>query len=184
MIRMRDIALCIAAVILSGWPGVARAQGVPVVPQGTRVWVTTGDGREQEGTLASISSSELILVVGAATQSIPFASVRRLEARDSLVNGMRNGAIVGGAALGGFGVFVSHALCEIPDGCFPQDLAPILLLAGMGAGAGIAAGALVDHVIEGRRVLYSSPGPPVVIRFGPSLFPPAVGMHISVAWGR
>jgi hypothetical protein len=178
---MRSAVLTIAAFLVLSQP--ARAQEVPALDEGTRVWVRTADGRELEGSVVSMSPAEVVLRTGTTLQAIPIVTVRRIEIGDSLVNGIRNGAITGGAVLGGIAAFFSYALCEIPDGCFPQDLPPILLLTGMGAGAGIAAGALVDYLIEGRRTVYSS-GSPVVMRVAPTLAPRAAGVLLSIDWGR
>lgn len=162
----------------------AAAQDVPAVPEGTRVWVTTADGREQEGMIVSISPSTLVLRVGATAQSIPFADVRRMETRDSLVNGLRNGGIVGAAGLGVFTAYLSHALCEIPDGCFPEDLGPILVLAGIGAGIGVAAGGAIDYAIKGRRLVYSSSGSSLVLRVTPMIRGRGIGVRLSITWPR
>ena len=61
--------------------------------------------------------------------------------RDSLKNGALIGAIIGGAALGGFVTFLCNALQEPSD---PSCLPPSLLYTGIGAGIGAAAGAGID----------------------------------------
>jgi hypothetical protein len=162
----------------------AVAQGVEEVTPGTRVWVTTANRPEHEGVLVSISPSTLVLRVDATEQSIPFADVRRIEARDSIRNGLRNGGIIGAAALGGFGGYLSHAVCESPDGCFPQDLGPILVLTGIGAGIGIAAGGVIDHLIKGRRLVYASDGSLLDLNVAPMFRDRSLGVRLRLAWSR
>jgi hypothetical protein len=65
--------------------------------------------------------------------------------RDSLKNGAVIGAIAGAAALGGFGLFLCHALDDTggdPD-CFPEALYIAALGGGIGLGAGLAVDALL-----------------------------------------
>ena len=162
-------------------PVAANAQALTGVREGAHVWITTAEGVEYEGRIAAIASTGLRLDAASGRMAFDLADVRRIEARDGLGNGMRIGAIAGALALGGFAAFLSQALCEIPDGCFPHDLGPILVMAGIGAGAGLGAGALVDHVIKGRRTLYSSES--VAVRFTPSVSPSGFGGAVSVAWG-
>ena len=82
--------MAIRSMVLSASPS-AEAQEVPALQEGTRVWVTTVDGREEEGSVASMSPNHLVLQVDAASRAIALADVRRIEGRDSLVNGIRNG---------------------------------------------------------------------------------------------
>jgi len=180
--EMKAILLGAVIVTVLGASLPASAQGVPSLREGTRVWVTTADGREQEGTVASISPTQLVLSIDAAARSIALADVRRIEGRDSLKNGIRNGGIAGAAALGGFGLFLSFAMCEVPDGCLGNDLGPLARAAALGAGVGIASGALIDNAIKGRRLLYSSPSSPVVLQVMPRLTARSVGVGVSLTW--
>jgi hypothetical protein len=69
------------------------------------------------------------------------------SSRDSLKNGAFIGAIVGAAALSGFGLFLCHALDDTggqPD-CFPEVLWIGALGAGIGAGAGVGVDALLTR---------------------------------------
>src|SRR5687768_2454993 len=177
---MRAAALlCLIVIVLSAS---AEAQEMPALKEGTRVWVTTADGGEQEGSVASMSPTQLVLRIDAATRLIPLADVRRIEGRDPLGNGIRNGAIAGAAALGGFGLFLSQALCESSDGCLRNDLVPLIRIAGLGAGIGIASGALIDYAIKGRRLLYSSSNSSIVLRVMPHLTAHSVGAGVSFTW--
>ena len=170
----------VAALSMAASP--AGAQGMPLLKEGKGVWVTLTDGSEQHGSVAAVSSSELVLRIDGAQRSIALAEIRRIEGRDGLGNGLRNGGVVGALSLGGFGVLASYGLCDIPDGCLPQDLLPIALMAGLGAGAGMGAGALIDWAIKGRQLLYASSRTPVVLNVIPTLSAHAFGATASITW--
>jgi hypothetical protein len=180
---MRAALACVVMIVLSGASSL-EAQGAPALREGTRVWVTTADGREQEGSVASMSPDTLVLRIEAASRSIPLQDVRRIEGRDPLWNGMRNGGIAGALALGGFGLYLSTALCEVPDGCLRNDIGPLLKIAGLGAGIGIASGALIDYAIKGRRLLYSAPASSTAFHVLPHMTAHSVGASVSVTWRR
>jgi hypothetical protein len=162
----------------------AAAQELPALKEGTPVWVTTADGREQEGSVQSMSPTQLVLRIDAANRSISLADVRRIEGRDPLGNGIRNGGIAGAAAFAGFGLFLSQALCEVSEGCLRNDLVPIIKIAGLGAGIGVAAGALIDYAIKGRRLLYASSSSPIVLQAMPRLTARSFGARVTLTWGR
>ena len=171
-----------AIAILASVASPARAQDVPALNGGTGVWVTTNDGDEQHGTVVAVSPTELVLRIDGVVRSIAIQDVRRIEGRDGLGNGVRNGGLVGAAILGGFGVFLSYALCDIPDGCLPHDFGPIAVLAGLGAGTGMAAGAIIDAAIGGRRLLYASSGASFVLKVTPTLSAHTFGARADITW--
>ena len=152
--------------------------------EGTDVWVTTFDGSEQHGTVATVSSSELMLRIAGLTRSIALNDVRRIEGRDGLGNGVRNGGVVGALALGGFGMFLSYSVCDIPDRgwCLSHDLLPIALLAGIGAGAGMGVGAVIDWAIKGRRLVYASSRTSFVLQVTPTLSAHALSANAAISW--
>jgi hypothetical protein len=132
------------------------AQVLPPLRPGSVIWVTTTDGRAQRGVVESGSPSRLGLRVDGLSRAFAADDVQRIEMRDQLTNGARNGAIAGAAAMAGLGFYISYALCEIPDGCLPQDLWPIARISTIGAGIGVFGGLLVDYLIPGRRVVYDA----------------------------
>jgi len=160
----------------------ARAQDVPALDAGTGVWVTTNDGDEQHGTVVTVSRIELVLRLDGLVRSIAIRDVRRIEGRDALGNGVRNGGVAGAAIAGGVGVLLSYAFCDIPDGCLSHDVGRIAVLAGLGAGAGMGAGALIDLAIKGRRLLYASSGTSVVVDVTPTFGAHAFGARAVIAW--
>lgn len=70
------------------------------------------------------------------------------RSRDSLKNGAIIGAVVGAAALGGFGLFLCHALDDTggDPNCFPG----VLAIAAVGAGIGVGAGVGIDALLVRR----------------------------------
>ena len=80
------------------------------------------------------------------------AAAQRLKSRDTVVNGVVIGAIVGGISAAVFGGFLCHALAEEGDPPCWRSLGPVLAL-GAGAGAAIGAGVDVLHSRSGRIVL-------------------------------
>ena len=74
-------------------------------------------------------------------------------------------------------------MCEVPDGCLRNDLGPLVRTAGLGAGIGIASGALIDHAIKGRRLLYA-PSSPIVLQVMPRLTARSAGVGVSLTWLR
>ena len=69
------------------------------------------------------------------------------RSRDSLKNGAIIGAVAGAAALGGFGLFLCHALDDTGDpNCFPG----VLAIAAVGAGIGVGAGVGIDALLVRR----------------------------------
>lgn len=171
-----------AVAILASAASPAASQDVPALTGGTSVWVTTSDGDEHHGTVVAVSPAELVLRIDGMVRSIGIPDVRRIEGRDALGNGVRNGGLVGGAILGGVGLFLSYALCDIPDGCLPHDFGPIAVLAGLGAGTGMAAGAIIDSAIEGRRLLYASSSTSVLLEVTPTLGAHTVGARAVITW--
>jgi hypothetical protein len=82
----------------------------------------------------------------ASRAATPLTPQPRGSSRDSLKNGAVIGAVAGAAALGGFGLFLCHALDDTggnPD-CFPAVLGIAAVGAGIGAGAGIGIDALMS----------------------------------------
>ena len=175
-------AVLVAVAILASAASPAGAQGLPLLKEGTGVWVTLRDGTQQQGTVAAASSSELLLRIGLSNWSIAVTEIRRVEGRDGLGNGVRNGGLVGAAALGGFGVLLSYGFCDIPDSCLANDLGPIALLAGIGAGVGMGLGALIDREIEGRQLLYASRGTTFTLHVTPTLSAHGFGASGVIAW--
>jgi hypothetical protein len=90
---------------------------------------------------ATTAPSRLIISETAVADALAAEQPALREDRDSLKNGALIGAIIGGAALGGFVTFLCNALQAPSD---PSCVPPSLLYTGIGAGIGAAAGAGID----------------------------------------
>ena len=171
---MRDLSVgCLFIVFLFGplAPTVVAAQdttvALPAGPAhrlhpGQTVWLTMSDGRELSGRVRSVSASVLEMTGPGGELSIPLGDVRTIEARDSMKNGARNGAIIGGASLGIYLGLISYSLkCERDCGAdysgTRDTIGAVVFGAAVGAGAGALAGLLGDRLVKGRQVVYAAP---------------------------
>ncbi|MCA1561868.1 MAG: hypothetical protein LC804_16915 [Acidobacteria bacterium] len=101
------------------------------VPAGTTVYVTTSDGKEVKGKLATVSGSSMTVSLrDTSTRDFSEADVARIRAKDPLWNGM-----LIGAALNGFFTFALN-----DEGCTAPSAAPDCKKVSRGAGAAIGAG--------------------------------------------
>jgi hypothetical protein len=131
------------------------------VHPGQTVWVTMTDARKLTGRVQSVSASALEIADSVGTLAIPLADVSTIEVADSMKNGARNGAIAGGAALGLYFGLLSHALrcdrdCGAGYSSARDTIGAVTFGAGVGAGAGAVFGLLIDHLLKGRQVVYTS----------------------------
>ncbi|MGB7220546.1 MAG: hypothetical protein WBD07_17235 [Vicinamibacterales bacterium] len=114
------------------------------------------DGRRTRGKVAELTPSSLTLLVnGSERQTFPEATVRRIVVRDSVWDGLRNGASLGllaggitGAVLGGPLVVGLCELNERPGHTCPNSVAGALLFGALGAGAGAGIGAGIGVAID------------------------------------
>jgi hypothetical protein len=117
-------------------------------------------------TLSSAAARADQTLVGVETSSLQSLAESQQPSqargtRDSLKNGAVIGALVGAATLGGFGLFLCHALDDTGDpNCFPGLLPAAALGAGIGAGAGIA----IDALLVRQPALFPSRPPAVAVR--------------------
>jgi hypothetical protein len=100
------------------------------------------------------------LVISDRALAPAFAARRDMvqrDRRDSIKNGTIIGAVIGAAALGGFGAWICHALHEPSD---PPCLPDVLKIAAIGAGIGAAGGAGIDAML-----VRNTPRPILRVRF-------------------
>ena len=117
------------------------------VKTGDTVTVTDGSGQETTAVFAKVSDSTLSLLVGGQFRDIPFADVREVAKKgDSVWNGFLIGAGIG-AALGA----ASGGCDEL--GCYSRGAGAAAT--GLVFGGG---GALIDHFIKGRTVVFRAKG--------------------------
>ena len=122
-------------------------------PVGTTVYVTTKDGEEVTGTLATISASSISVALrDEPARVVVDANVASIRAKDPLWNGLVIGAGVGGFMIGALSDESCIAPYAAPDCKNVSRGAGILL----GAGIGAALGAGFD-ALHHQRVFRSSP---------------------------
>ena len=81
----------------------------------------------------------------------------RQDRPDSIKDGAIIGAIIGAAALGGFGAWICYAMHEPSD---PSCAPDVLKIAAIGAGIGAAGGAGIDAML-----VRNTPRPMLRVRF-------------------
>ena len=149
--RMRTMMLTLSLV----FGGCAAAEAQPVssfadlwmrLKSGDRVFVIDGHGQETVGVFAKASDSSLSLLVEGQLRDVPLTEVREIARQgDSLKNGFLIGAGIG-AVLGA----AAFADC---DEAFEACLHPGAAAAIEGVVFG-GMGALIDHFIKGRTVVF------------------------------
>jgi hypothetical protein len=169
-------------------PALAAAQtqpapvdpALPAVTSNTPlVWVITTDGQERKGRLVSFTSERLIVQVEKANQTINFAEIARVDTTDAISNGVRNGAITG-AVLGGlfYGLAIA-SICE--DDCGGELVVGGIFAVGVYTAIGAGLGAWIDHLVDGRRAIYTRASPSrVSVR--PVIGPTRQGVLVRFAW--
>jgi hypothetical protein len=181
--RIRTAALVVLALAsTSAWSQTVSAQVPastnPELRTGRRVWVTQADGSVIEGKIASVSDTALGVSSDQTVKSLPWRSVRVVEAKDSLGNGLMLGVLIGagGGALGG--ILTNVALCY--EGCNSEDEAAVVLgsvLTGLMFAVPISL--LVDHAHNGRQTIYR---PSAQVSVGPTLGRGKLGVGAVVRW--
>lgn len=189
MIRSLRLALLMNLCILS----IASAQPAPAGPEsfsaravGQRITVISDSGVETKGRLLRFDAESLAIAVAGREVVFQRQDVAKVLARgDSLSNGMKTGAISGGA----FGLFIGLMIAGVADSAYHSYTpaaqigmvaAPtsVFALIGMGAGAGI------DALFTRQRVVYERPKvpPPVAVFLMPVFAPSRTGLSMGVSW--
>jgi hypothetical protein len=121
--------------------------------QASNVRLISTTGAVREGRLLDLTASEVVLLQDGLTLTLPLNEVQRIERAS---HGIRRGALTG--AIGGFALGMALSCVSSGDdtGCWPPFGGA--LLAGIGAGLGVAVGALHDAARRGSDVIYTAPG--------------------------
>jgi hypothetical protein len=178
---MRRTLVTLALALMIG--GVAEAQQ-PVsnvadlwtrLRSGDTVYVTEATGQETTGVFAKASDAFVTVMVDGALRDIPSADIREIAKRgDRLWNGFLIGAGVG-ATIGA----VAFSSCDdIYEGECDH---PAAAAVGLGLFYG-GVGALIDHFVKGRTVVYRVPG--TTARMRPALGVGPREIRLSIAIGR
>lgn len=159
----------------------AAAQGSavadPVVRTGEIIWVTTTGGLELKGSVVSSSSTSVTLNRGADTITLPLMEVRRIEVRDSLLNGTLIGALIGGGISAWIGVTIDRD-CNGPCG----NWGAITRFTVVGAGVGALAGMGIDALLRGRREIERSPRLSGSVAILPTLSDTHLAVRVTARW--
>lgn len=144
-----------------GQPEVTVTQGPPLTFDTplSKVYITDHDGTLVQGTLVSLGSDVIVVMVGEQTQSVPWADVAKLERRgDSVKDGALTGLAIGGGVPLVAGLIAQKTYQRGTD----QGQASGLWFAFVAfymAPIGTAAGALFDAMVVGRTTVYTAPKP-------------------------
>ena len=131
---------------------------------GDTVFVMDGSGRETTGVFAKVSESNLSLLVDGQLQDLLVTDVRQIARRgDSVWNGFLIGAAIGAVIAG-----TASASCD--DAVYECAHPAAEAAAGAAVFGGI--GALIDHFIKGRTVVFRVKSTALRLRPGA-----AVGRH-------
>ena len=194
---MKQLTAVVSLGFLLGTPVYAAGQGqssaakpaqpapagpsLPPVSSNTPVvWVITTDGQERKGRLVSFTPERLIVQVDKVNQTIKTAEIARVDTTDSVSNGVRNGAVAG-AVSGGLFFAVLVGSCEGDCGGGEAVAAGIF---GVGfytlVGAGL--GAFFDHLVDGRRPIYTRTAPAPGLSVSPILGSQRKGLALRWSW--
>jgi hypothetical protein len=188
------LLVCLLAFVVPV-PGVAAQE--PLRPQsagptlrvrtGQTIWVRTFDGGEVSGRVLSLSTSSLKMTAPGGEWSVSLSDVQTIETQDSLKNGARNGAIVGGISLALYLGLLSQSLrCESQCGAnyspVRETTAAIAFGIGVGGGVGALAGLWVDHLVKGRQVVYAAPTKSTSWEIWPAIVEKKMNVRVTMRW--
>jgi hypothetical protein len=172
-------------VLLTLTPMMASAQAIASnfqelrfkVKAGDTVYVTDATGRETRARILDLSPSSLLLSMNGTDRKLSESDVVRIRQR--LPDPLLNGAAIGA----GFVVALSSvARIWFSDdgGTFWENAGFILYLGSIGAGVGTG----IDALIQGRKIIYTTPGSGSSWSFGvsPVLSRGVKGVRVSISF--
>lgn len=185
LFNRRRIALF---VLLTLAPITASAQAVASnfqelrfkVKPGDTVYVTDDAGRERKARILELSRSSLLLSMDGTRRDLSENNVRRIRQR--LPDPLLNGAVIGAVSVMTLSTVSSIASSDRGENeTFGwADVGFILYLGSIGAGVGTG----IDALIQGRKIIYETPGSASRRSFGvsPVLSPRVRGVRVSVSF--
>ena len=128
------------------------------IKSGDRVFVKDASGQETSGVFAKVSDTSLSILVNGNLREVPATEVREIARQgDSVRNGLLIGAAFG-AGVAAIAVVGTSSECKEPrspySGCIPPAAGAVVAVAGGLVYGGI--GALIDHFIKGRTVVFKA----------------------------
>jgi hypothetical protein len=145
---------------------------------GQQVWITQDDGTTIEGHVGDISPSSIEVLRASGRVVVDTSHASRIAIPDSIRNGARNGAWIGGLGLGIYTAILATSICECHDGT--AVIVP-MMFAGLGTGSGAVIGAIVDSFRVGQRTILERPAA-ATIAIAPILTPTRKAATVSVRW--
>jgi hypothetical protein len=145
---------------------------------GQQVWITQDDGTTIEGHVGDISSSSIEIIRASGRVVVETSHASRIAIPDSIRNGARNGAWIGGLGLGVYTAILATSICECHDGT--AVILP-MLFGGLGTGSGALIGAIVDSFHVGQRTILERPAT-ATIAIAPILTPTRRAAAVAVRW--
>jgi hypothetical protein len=150
-----------------------RTLGTAVTP-GMDVWITDSSGREEKSRIVGVSGGIVTSTAGGDVRRFNASDVRRIRARQS--DSVMNGALIGAGAAVASALFLCTRM-EPWENC-RDDVGPLLLIGGIGAGVGIG----IDALIRGRKTIYEAPEGSAELHAVPIIGRRAGGMRLSLAF--
>lgn len=164
-----------AATLASGQlPAATEEHLEAALTPGLTAWITDATGREERIRIVAVSNGIVTIASDGSTRRLRTSEVVRVQVRHS--DSVLNGALIGAGAAVAAGLFLC-TLTESWENC-RDDVGPMLRIAGIGAGAGIA----VDALIRGRRTIYPAPAGSLGFQVAPILSRRATGFRVSVSF--
>ncbi|HVT46672.1 MAG TPA: hypothetical protein VHD57_02705 [Vicinamibacterales bacterium] len=145
---------------------------------GQRVWLTTDDGRTFDGYVHHISSSSIEILRRSGPTRLDMGHVRRIEVPDSIRDGVKRGALIGGLGMGIYTSIIATGLCECHDG---TNVLITVTFAGIGAGSGALLGGLIDKLHVGRQTIFD-PTRGTTVTIVPVVTPSHLGAAAAIRW--
>jgi hypothetical protein len=145
---------------------------------GQQVWITQDDGTTIDGHVGDISSSSIEIVRTSGRVIVETSRANRIAIPDSIRNGARNGAWIGGLGLGVYTAIIATSICECHDGS--AVILP-MLFGGIGTGSGALIGAIVDSFRVGQRTILERPAT-ATVAIAPMLTPTRRAAAVAVRW--
>jgi hypothetical protein len=170
----------IAALFIILLPAGAAAQSarafdelVTQLKPADEIWVTDTSGKETRFRLVDITASALTVQTVAGRLDLGPADVVRVRQRRP--DPKWNGALIGAVAALAFPVWLCSNSYETGETC-GENAQALGFIAFVGAGAG----AWIDSLIKGRKVVYERPGAVARVRVAPLLSRRSIGVGVSV----
>jgi hypothetical protein len=153
-----------------------------LVEEGDQVAVTRFDGTVAKGKIESVSASSVRLLQERKPLDVPESEVLAIRKKDSIRNGTKSGAVIGGGVGAGLGTLGAIAICS-DFKCTPAAIAAVAATAGIGAGIGALVGVTLDSVFNRNPVVYRAAGSPSArIRVMPLLSKRQQGVQFSLSF--